>query len=301
MPSPKRSRYQTTAAPGAISIAAAVEACRQRLTPVASAPWLEARLLTSHVTGLDASAVVAYGDNLLAPARAQQLADLTARRLSGEPLAYIVGFKDFCGLRIAVDRRVLVPRSETEELVETIVEDWRGRAIDILDLGTGSGAIACALARKLPKASIWASDIDGNALAVATSNVERLLYADRIALMCGDLFDALPAGLSFDVVGANLPYVADDDGELAPDVRKYEPHVALFGGHDGLDVYRRMFVNVQAHMKSEGALYCECGPRNAYELASLARDAFDGAEVAIRSDLNGRERLVIVRRTNRQT
>jgi release factor glutamine methyltransferase len=298
MPSPK-SPHGPTARSGdaTITIAAAVEACRRRLVPVASAPWLEARLLASHVTGLDASAIVAYGDNLIEPARAQRLADLTARRLAGEPLAYIVGFKEFCGLRIAVDDRVLVPRPETEELVEAIAADWRGRAADILDLGTGSGAIACALARSLPNAHIVATDISEHALEVARSNVERLLFGERIRLARGDLFEAVPAGMTFDGIAANLPYVREDDSDLEPMVRANEPHVALFGGRDGLDVFRRVVERAQSFMKPESALYCECSPKNAYELAGIARDAIPDAAISIRADVSGRERFVIARRS----
>ena len=267
------------------------------MIPVASAPWLEARLLASHVTGLDASAIVAYGDNIIEPARAQRLADLTARRLAGEPLAYIVGFKEFCGLRIAVDDRVLVPRSETEELVEAIVADWRGRAPEILDLGTGSGAIACAVARFLPNAQIVATDISEHALEVARTNVDGLLFGERIRLAHGDLFEAVPTGMTFDVIAANLPYVREDDPELEPTVRANEPHVALFGGHDGLESYRRVIQRAETHMKPESALYCECSPTNAYELVGIARDAIHGASISVRADVSGRERFVIARRT----
>ncbi|HLJ83734.1 MAG TPA: peptide chain release factor N(5)-glutamine methyltransferase [Candidatus Eremiobacteraceae bacterium] len=298
MPSPKGPR--TPAARGSeatVTIAAAVEACRRRLLPVATAPWLEARLLTSHVTGLDASAIVAYGDNILEPARLQRLADLTARRLAGEPLAYIVGFKEFCGLRIMVDGRVLVPRPETEELVHAIVADWRGRAPHVLDLGTGSGAISCALARFLPNAHILATDISEQALDVARTNVERHLFGERIHLAHGDLFDAVPPGTTFDVIAANLPYVRDGDVDLEPTVRANEPHVALFGGRDGLDVFRRVVDRAGAYMKPDGALYCECSPDNAYELAGLARDAIQDSSISVRADVSGRERFVVVRRT----
>ena len=160
-------RENSSSAGKAMTIAGAVEACRRRLAGISDAPWLEARLLTGHVTGLDASAIVAYGDNELERSRAQKLADLTSRRMAGEPIAYLVGFKEFCGLRIAVDKHVLVPRSETEELVAAVVADWRGRAPDILDVGTGSGAIACALANALPRAQLWASDASAGALSVA--------------------------------------------------------------------------------------------------------------------------------------
>jgi release factor glutamine methyltransferase len=282
------------AAEKTMTIAGAVEACRRRLAGVSDAPWLEARLLTGHVTGLDASAVVAYGDNELERSRAQKLADLTSRRMAGEPIAYLVGFKEFCGLRIAVDKNVLVPRSETEELVAAVVADWRGRASDMLDIGTGSGAIACALAHALPRAQLWAVDCSVEALSVAQANVEAHLFADRITILRGDLFAALPSDLTFDVIVANLPYVAAGDLDLAADVRAHEPEIALFGGPDGLDVYRRMLTEAPRHLRIPGSLYCECGPRNAYELAALAQRAFKDALVEIRDDLSGKARMVVV-------
>jgi release factor glutamine methyltransferase len=277
-----------------MTIAAAVEACRRRLVAVSDAPWLEARLLASHVTGLDSSAIVAYGDSELERSRAQKLADLTARRLTGEPLAYLVGFKEFCGLRIAVDKHVLVPRSETEELVEAVVRDWRGKAPDILDLGTGSGAIACALANALPRAQLWAVDASVGALTVARTNVEAHLYVDRITIIRGDLFAALPPDIAFDVIVANLPYVAQGDPALAADVREHEPAIALDGGADGLDVYRRMLAGAPSYLRTPGSLYCECGPGNAYELAALAQKTFPRAHVDVRDDLAGMPRFVIV-------
>jgi release factor glutamine methyltransferase len=264
------------------------------LADVSDAPWLEARLLTGHVTGLDASAIVAYGDNELEKSRAQKLADLTFRRMSGEPISYLVGFKEFCGLRIAVDKNVLVPRSETEELVAAVVADWRGRAPDILDIGTGSGAIACALANVLPRAQLWATDSSVEALTVARANVEAHLYVDRITVLRGDLFEALPPGLTFDVIVANLPYVGTDDPDLAADVRAHEPAMALYGGTDGLDVYRRMLADAPQYLRAAGSLYCECGPRNAYELAALAQSTFADGVVDVRDDLSGRARMVVV-------
>jgi release factor glutamine methyltransferase len=301
MPSRKVAGRATSPAPDRqMTIAGAVEACRRRLVEVADAPWLEARLLASHVTGLDSSAIVAYGDCDLERSHAQKLADLTARRMSGEPLAYLVGFKDFCGLRIAVNRHVLVPRPETEELVEAVVADWRGRAPDILDMGTGSGAIACALAYALPRAQLWAVDSSVEALTVARTNVESHLYVDRITVLEGDLFAALPPGLTFDVIVANLPYVAMHDPALAPNVREHEPAVALDGGADGLDVYRRMLGSAPLYVRNRGSLYCECGPGNAYELAALAQKAFAGARVDVRDDMAGKARIVVVSLSDRE-
>ncbi len=276
------------------SIAGAVETCRLRLVGISDTPWLDARILASHVTGLDASAIVAYGDNRLAPARREKLFALAERRAQGEPVAYLVGFKEFCGNRIAVDRRVLVPRPETEELVAAVAADWRHASPEILELGTGSGAIACALAQLLPDASITATDASAAALEVAGANIGALCLVDRIRLRAGDLFDAVPAAQRYDVIVANLPYVGDEDPALHADVRAHEPAQALFAGADGLEVYGRMFATAPAHLRDAGRIYCECGPKNAAGLAAIARAAFPQRSIEIRHDIAGLERMVIV-------
>ncbi|MBV8171881.1 MAG: HemK family protein methyltransferase, partial [Candidatus Eremiobacteraeota bacterium] len=175
-----RSPERLGADAGGETIATAVESSRRTLAGRSSTPGLDARMLASHVTGLDASALIAYGDHRLPPRRLGQLQTLTARRAAGEPIAYLIGFKEFCGLRIAVDPRVLIPRPETEELVQRVIADWRGRRARVLDLGTGSGAIACALAEGLHEASVTALDASADALAVARQNVEALGFLDRI-------------------------------------------------------------------------------------------------------------------------
>lgn len=282
-------RMQSTA-----TIAGAVEACRRRLIGVSDTPWLDARLLASHVTGLDASAIVAYGDNRLPRPRREQLNALTSRRAAGEPIAYLVGFKEFCRLRILVDRRVLVPRPETEELTLAAAEDWRGRPVDILELGTGSGAIACALAHMLPHATIVATDASEAALEVARANVAQLALGERITLAHGDLFGALQGDERFDAIVANLPYVAERDPDLSPDVRAHEPALALDAGLDGLALYRRMFEAAPSRLREAGRIYCECGPSTAAGIACIARAAFPDREVQVRKDLGGRDRMVTV-------
>jgi release factor glutamine methyltransferase len=290
MRSPER-RFTRTAPD---TIAAAVEVCRRRLLGISDTPWLDARILASHVTGLDASAVVAYGEHRLPARRREQLDALISRRVAGEPIAYLVGFREFCGLRVGVDRRVLVPRPETEELVVAVVEEWRGRQAQILDLGTGSGAIACALADRLPKATVVATDVSDAALQVAADNVVRFAFGDRIELVAGDLFDPLPPDRRFDVIVANLPYVLVDDADLAPDVRMHEPAIALDAGPDGLSVYRRMFKDAPSRLRDGGRIYCECGPATAAGLARIAGDVFPTRAVTIRNDMSGRERMVLV-------
>jgi len=276
------------------TIGGALEEGRRRLLGVSATPWLDARILLGHVTGLDASAIVAYGDHKLDARRREHLFDLVARRAAGEPIAYLVRSKEFCGLQLIVDRRVLVPRPETEELVLTVVAHWRGKAVAALELGTGSGAIACALAHMLPLATITATDASADALEVAKANVERLALADRVTLARGDLFAALPARATYDVIVANLPYVAERDPDVDPQVRRHEPGEALFAGSDGLAVYRRMFAHAPPRLRSGGRIYCECGPATALQLQTIARAAFAGREVEIRSDSAGRERMVIV-------
>lgn len=277
------------------SIAAAIEAGRRELVGRTATPALDARVLAGCVLGLDASALIAYGENLVDAARLRRLASMVARRKAGEPIAYIVGAKEFCGLRIAVDRRVLVPRAETEELVARAVADLRGKAPRVLELGTGSGAVACALADALPAARIVATDIDADALDVAAENVGSLGFADRIDLRRGDLFAAVERDARFDAIVANLPYVAErEDEPVEQGVRDFEPPAALFGGDDGLAVYRRMLPDAPAHLAAGGRVYLECGPRNALDLAALAKRAFPGEDVAIVDDLAGRARMVIV-------
>lgn len=279
-----------------MTIGGAVEACRRRLHSTTATPWLDARILASYVTGLDASAVVAYGDNSIDRNRWERLSALADRRAAGEPIAYIVGYKEFCGLRIAVDKRVLVPRPETEELVAAVVADWRGSDAEILELGTGSGAIACALAQALPKAHIFGTDVDPDAVDVAQINVDRLALGERIELAIGDLFDPLPRGRTFDAIVANLPYVGEHDAAaLEERVARFEPSTALFAGPDGLDRYRQALPPARDRLRPNGALYMECSPFNAIELARVARESFPTAAIDVSDDAAGLTRFVVVR------
>ena len=278
-----------------LSIAAAIEAGRLELTGRSSTPALDARVLAGSALGLDASALIAYGENVVDATRLRRLASMVARRKAGEPVAYIIGVKGFCGLRLRVDRRVLIPRPETEELVARVIDDYRGKRARILDLGTGCGAIACALADALDDVRIVATDIDRDALDVAAENIDAFALSERIAIVQSDLFEAVDENARFDAVVANLPYVGEADDELLEaGVRDFEPPHALFAGANGLDVYRRMLPSASPHLAEDGRIYMECGPRNAIDLAALAKRAFPDKNVELVNDLGGRERMVVV-------
>lgn len=282
------------------TISDAIDACRDRLRGISPTPWLDARLLAQFITGLDASAVIAYGDAALDARHRVRLFELAERRAAGEPVAYIIGRKSFCQLEIQVDRRALVPRPETEELVMACVNDWSRRSPSVVDVGTGSGAIACALAHLMLKATITASDISTEALELASHNVTELGFGEQISLVHSDLFAQFPDAWRFDVIIANLPYVAADRIEtLESGVRDHEPALALMGGPDGLDVYRRLLEDSPNRLRAGGALYLECGPHNAALLASLVAAAFPTAQIEIRKDVAGLERMVIGRTAGR--
>ena len=219
---------------------------------------------------------------------------LIDRRAAREPLQYLLGWEDFHGLRLAVTPGVLVPRPETEGLVEWAVEVLRDRPEPVVaDLGTGSGAIACAIARALPTAEVLAVEVSTGALAVASRNVRELGLSSRVRLLAGDLFaplGSIPGSL--DLVVANPPYLPSGViASLPPEVSRHEPRAALDGGPDGMTVIRRIVAGAPAVLKPGGWLLMEIGEDQAGPLASLmAAEGFSG--IRARRDLNGVERYI---------
>jgi release factor glutamine methyltransferase len=260
-------------------------------------PRLDAELLLGEAMGCERAALMAdRGAEVPAPA-ARMFGEMMRRRLRREPVAYILGRKGFRDLELAVDQRVLVPRPETEMLVELALELQPARALDV---GTGSGAIALAVADELPDCAVVATDTSPGALEVARGNAERLGLADRVRFLEG----TLPEG-GFDLVLANLPYVAESDWPtLQPEVTQWEPREALLAGPDGLDAYRALFssgrVAAFARMaeetgKSAGRLVAvEVGEGQAEAVGALMREAGFGA-IETRRDLAGIERIVVGR------
>ncbi len=262
---------------------------------------LDAELLLAAASGRGRANLIADPGARIDAATARRFGELVRRRLRREPLAYIVGTKGFRRIELSVDRRVLVPRPETELLVEVALERRPGR---VLDVGTGSGAIALAVADELPEAEVFATDTSPGALEVARANAARLGLAGRVSFVAG----TVPAGQSLDLVLANLPYVAESDwAGLKPEVTQWEPREALLAGPDGLDAYRELltplaegpaeclrptFSDAPEALDGVAAIAVEIGAGQALEVAELMRDAgFD--EVEVRADLAGIERVVL--------
>ncbi|HEU5103744.1 MAG TPA: peptide chain release factor N(5)-glutamine methyltransferase [Roseiflexaceae bacterium] len=270
---------------------------------------LDAELLLAHVLAWPRARLLAEGRMRLEQRQDSIFRDLVARRAALEPIAYLVGHKEFYGLDFFVDPRVLVPRPETELLVELALRFARQRTNDerpneiesaalvlgpasllLADVGTGSGAIAVALAVHLPMARLIAIDISPAALELARQNVERHGVAERVRLLQGDLLD--PLGDPVDLIVSNPPYTILE--EIDEGVRRYEPRLALDGGADGLELYRRLLALAPAKLRPGGAVLLEIGATQAAAVTELAREAFPKASVSIHQDLAGRDRVVII-------
>jgi release factor glutamine methyltransferase len=266
-----------------VSIAEAVAAATSRLTEAGcDSPRLDAELLLAFVLGVGRERLLLDRGRVLEPDALERLETLVARREAREPVAYILGRKAFRLIELAVDRRVLIPRPETELLVEVGLELPEGWAVT--DVGTGSGAVALALKHERPDLSLTGTDVSPNALALARANGRRLGL--EVAFVDGDLL----AGVACDAVLANLPYV-ESGARLAPEITRYEPRTALFSGSDGLDAIRRL-----VPMLGDVSLAAlEIGSGQARAVMSLLRDAGFGTVELLR-DLAGFDRVVVARR-----
>jgi release factor glutamine methyltransferase len=261
-------------------------------------PRLDAEVLLAHVLGWNRARLYARPEHTLT--QAQQEAFLTAvqRRTCHEPVPYIVGHREFYRLDFLVDRRVLIPRPETELLVEEALDEAvrqeLGKGWPLLaDVGTGSGIVAVALAVNLPRATVYATDTSPDALIVAAANAERHGVASRVHLLLGDLLRPLPERVH--IIAANLPYVpAGRLPTLAPDVVEYEPLTALDGGPDGLQPARRLLAQAGEWLLPEGTLVMEIGAEQGPEIVALGRQHYPQARVELLPDHAGLDRVVCI-------
>ncbi len=254
-------------------------------------PRFEAEVLLAHV--LDCRRLDLYTgfDRPLANDELTAYRETISRRRAGEPAAYVTGEKEFWSLEFEVDCHVLVPRPETETLVEAVL-DRVSDAGRILDLGTGSGCIATALASERPEAEVDAVDVSKEACEVARRNIERHGLSDRVSVIEGDLFEPIPSGRTYSVIAANPPYVPENEIDgLDVEVRK-EPRRALAAGSDGLDVIRRIVSEAPRFLEPNGWLFLEIDPRQTEELTDEIGPAVLGVKGEVIRDLAGRERVV---------
>ncbi|MBO0778385.1 MAG: peptide chain release factor N(5)-glutamine methyltransferase [Ktedonobacteraceae bacterium] len=262
---------------------------------------LDVRVLLMHVLGVESTTLYAYPERMLTPEQQRQFLSLIERRQRGEPVAYLVGHKEFYGLDFLVDARVLIPRPETELLVETALAGIRtriaaGRLPIVADIGTGSGAIPITLAVEEPRLPfVYACDISPDALDVARSNCQRHHVEARVRLLQGDLLEPLPEPV--DILLANLPYVGTTETEsLAPDVYAYEPHQALFSGQYGLDLLQRFCKEAREFgtLKVGSIILLEIGYQQCQPLTDLIKELWPQARVTCTQDYAGWDRLLQV-------
>ena len=265
-----------------------------RLAASSREPRRDAELLLRHVLGRDRAWVLAHPEALMAAPEQRAYAELLERRAQNEPVQYILGEQEFWGLRFRVSPAVLIPRPETEHLVEAVLARMpRDRVMRLVDVGTGSGAIAVALAHELPLLYVTAVDLYPNTLAVAEGNARAHGVEQRVRFLVSDLLQGL-GGERFEAVVSNPPYVCEGE-QLEAQVQAWEPHGALFAGRDGMAVYRRLVPQAAQVLLPGGLLAMESGVGQARAVRELLRAAGWCEPTTVR-DLQGIERVVLAHR-----
>jgi release factor glutamine methyltransferase len=260
-------------------------------------PSLDAQLLLAHLCGRDRGWLLAHAREPVDERLAAQFAASIDRRAGGEPVAYIMGSAGFFGREFIVTADVLVPRPETEHLVEAAVAAVRSQRKGVprvVDIGTGSGAIAITLALELPGTAVYATDVSAQALAVARSNAAALGAAERVVFLEGDLAAPLAPYAPLTCVVANLPYVRSAEVPVAPHPVGYEPRLAVDGGADGLDLYRRLLGQLPPLLAPGAHCFFEAAPDTIEPLAALVERTLPGAHIEIGEDYGELERFVVV-------
>ncbi len=282
-----------------MTVGATIAQVARDVRKVSDAPALEAARIVEHVLGRHRGWLIAHaGDALDGPAQAS-VAALVERRRTGEPLAYVLGTAWFFGRAFIVDEHVLVPRPESEQLVEAALDELRARAMRskggqrACDVGTGCGALGVTLAAELSTLEVIVSDASEAALAIAAGNAMRLGVGDRVQCVGGDLAKPLLALGPYDCVVANLPYVPTGDIPAVPNPVGFEPRLALDGGSDGLGLYRRLIPDLPALLAPGASAFLEAAPGTIEGLAALAT-ALPHAHVEVGEDYAGQERWLAI-------
>lgn len=264
---------------------------------------LESELLLSHILSCDRHQLYSSPQKKLDSSIVDKFMALLKRRLAGEPIQYILAYREFMGLRFDLDKSVLIPRWETEILVKHIIDQAQGRPVKLLDIGTGSGAIAVSLAYYLPQSRLVAIDISQEALDRAEKNAIKHGVSHRIDFKRSDMFAALEADSYqdyFDIIVSNPPYIKSQDIEgLMPEVRDFEPRTALDGGADGLKFYRQIAENASIYLKVGGLVAMEMGHDQASDIKDIFKRTGNYSSGQILKDLAGIDRIALFHKVNK--
>ncbi|MGZ0169232.1 MAG: peptide chain release factor N(5)-glutamine methyltransferase [Planctomycetales bacterium] len=261
-------------------------------------PRLDAEILLAHARGCQRIQLYTQYDTPLEPDERATMRDLVRRRATLEPVAYLVGFREFFGLDFEVEPGVLIPRPDTESLVVTALEVLNELSSpSVLDICTGTGCVPIAIASNCEAAVLTAIELDDHVHQIAQRNIQKHELTNRISLLQGDLFSPLSSDASFDVITANPPYVTDEEmNTLQPDVRLHEPQLALRGGSDGLDIVRRLIAESPLRLTDGGTLLLEIGDQQSEAVTQLFADANKYEPAQIVKDLGGHSRVVWARK-----
>lgn len=252
---------------------------------------LDAKVLLCHVLQKDELYLIVHGKDEISDKDMTLYKELLCRRGNKEPVSYITGHKEFMGLDFSIEQGVLIPRPETEHIVEYIIENYKDKAVDVLDICTGSGAIGVSVAHFLKKSFVTCVDISPVALKIASLNAKRLGAEDRVTVEEKDALYPMDFGKKFDIVISNPPYIPDDVVlTLSDDVKNYEPHLALSGGEDGLRFYHAITKNAPHFLKKDGLLIYETGHDMGQKVKDIMKDNFKDIEFI--KDLAGYNRVV---------
>ena len=262
-------------------------------------PRLDAEILLAHARGCQRIQLYTSYETLLSDSERSTMRELVRRRAKMEPVAYLVGYREFFGLNFEVTQDVLIPRPDTETLVLEAIEHIGGTEKRVLEIGTGSGCIAVSIAARCPRAQVVAVDCSAAAIAMAEKNASRHNVQDRIDFRLGSTFAPLESEERFDVIVSNPPYIGTDEiPELMPDVRLHEPHLALDGGADGLDIIRDIVAGLQQHLHGGGLFLMEIAPEQENAVRDLCTSIPVVESVTGHRDLSGSTRVMAVRFKN---
>lgn len=281
-------------------LSSSINALRQQATArliaanVVDAPQLTAKVILAHALNITRTQLLARSDETLTPEQLVRFQTDLARVVNGEPLAYVVGHREFYDLDLITDRRALIPRPETECLIEHALARFADHPAPVIaDVGTGCGAIAITLAKHLPRARVIATDLSADAIELAHTNASRNEVEAHIDFRVGDLLE--PIAEPLDLLAANLPYIDDKDWPfLAKTIRGHEPRMAFLGGPDGLDLVRRMLHDAPRIVRSGSLILMEIGAYQGEDVTAIARQSFPNARISIKPDYAGLDRLTVI-------